>query len=79
MTKAGDDPRVDTGAVFGDFSTDLVYVEVHIDPVSDCLLMRILHHKVLIEKTKRYLRRSGSEPDQVGIEVFQDLPPQVVD
>ena len=41
--------------------------------------MAVLHDEVLPEEAKGLLRRGGGEADQRGVEVLQDLPPEVVD
>ena len=38
----------------------------------------VLHHQVLVEEAERLLRRGRGQADQVGVEVFQHLAPEVV-
>jgi len=42
-------------------------------------LVIALHDEILIEESECLSRRGSGQADQVGIEVFQDLTPQVVD
>ena len=43
------------------------------------LLVIVLHHQVLVKEAKRLLRGGSSQANQVGVEVFQHLAPEVVD
>src|SRR5579859_8303161 len=67
------------GALLGDAGADAVDVEVHIDAIGDGLLMAVFHDQVLVEEPERLFAWRGGQPDQEGIEVFQDLAPDVVD
>ena len=58
---------------------DPVDVEVDVDAVGDRLLVAVLHDEVLVEEAERLLRGRGGEADQEGVEVFEHLPPEVVD
>src|SRR2546427_12393755 len=79
MPKARDYSDINRRASLADLSSDLVDVEIHVDPVRDGLLMRVLHDEVLVEEAEGDLGRRGGEPDQVCIEVLQDLTPEIVD
>ena len=58
---------------------DAVDVEVDVDAIGHRLLVAVLHHQVLVEEAEGLLGRRGGQADQVGVEVLQHLPPQVVD
>ena len=70
---------VDLGAAFGDLGVDAVDVVVDVDAVGDRLFVAVLHHQVLIEKAEGLLVGRGGKADQVGVEVFQHLAPEIVD
>ena len=48
-------------------------------PSVTAIVVGVLHHQVLAEEPEGLLGRGGGQPDQVGVEVLQDLPPQPVD
>ncbi len=56
-----------------------VHVVVDVDAVGHGLLVRVFHDQVLIEEAEGLLIGRGGEADEVGIEVFQHLRPEVVD
>ena len=70
---------VDRRAALGDLGADAVDVEVDVHAVGHGLVVVVLHHQVLVEEAKRLLRGRGRQADQVGVEVFQNLAPEVVD
>ena len=41
--------------------------------------MAVFHHEVLIEEAEGLLAGRGGEADEVGVEVFEHLAPEVVD
>ena len=41
--------------------------------------MTVFHDKVLIEETKGLLGGGSGQPDYEGVEIFQNLPPEMVD
>ena len=59
----------------GDLGTDAVDVVVDVDPVGHCLLVRVFHDQVLVEKAESLLVGGGGQADQIPVEVFQHLPP----
>ena len=63
----------------GDGGADAVHVVVDVDAVGHGLLVRVFHDEVLIEEAEGLLVGRGGEADEVGIEVFQHLRPEVVD
>ena len=65
--------------LLGDPGPDAVDVEADVHAVRDRLLVTVLHHEVVVEEPDRLHRRRGGQPDQEGVEVVQDLPPDVVD
>jgi len=65
-------------ALLGNPGANAVHLAIHIHPISHRPLAGIFHHQVLIEKAKGLLAGGGGQPDQVGIEIFQHLPPEVV-
>ncbi len=70
---------IDLGAAFGDLGLDAVDVVVDVDAVGDGLLVAVFHHQVLIEEAEGLLVGRGGKADEVGVEVFQHLAPEVVD
>src|SRR5262245_44206112 len=54
------------------------YVIVDVNAVSDRPLVIVLHHQILIEKAEGLFGWSSGETDEMGIEVFQYLAPEVV-
>src|SRR5205823_707252 len=68
-TTAGDrDPRVYLVTVIGD---------VHV--VGDGVLVAVFHDQVLIKEADGLLRRCGGKADEIGVEVFEHLAPEIVD
>ena len=63
----------------GDLRLDAVDVAAHIHAIGHGLLMAVFHDEVLLEETEGLLGRRGGQADEGGIEVFEDLPPEVVD
>ena len=49
------------------------------DAVGHGLLVRVFHDQVLVEEAEGLLVGRGGEADEMGIEVFQHLRPEVVD
>ena len=66
-------------ARLGDLRANAVDVVVDVDAVGHRLLVAVLHHQVLVEEAEGLLAGRGGEADQVGVEVLQHLPPEVVD
>ena len=69
---------IDDSALLRDPRTDAVNVEVNIDAVGDGLLVAVLHHQVLVEEAERLLGGRGSQSDQEGVKVLENLAPDVV-
>jgi hypothetical protein len=67
------------GAMLGNVGFDAIDVETYVDLVSHGLLVVVLADEILIKEAERLFRRGGGEADQKGIEVFEDLTPEVVD
>ncbi len=63
----------------GDLGLNPIDVVVDVDAVGDRFFVVVLHDQVLIEKAEGLLRRRRSEADQMGVEVFQHLAPEIVD
>ena len=70
---------VDLGALRGDLGLDAINVVVDVDAVGDRPFVVVLHHQILIEKAEGLLRRGRGKADQMGVEVFQHLAPEIVD
>ena len=70
---------LDRAALLGDLRFDAVNVVADIDAIGDGALVRIFADEVLIKEADRLFARRGGEPDEEGVEVFEDLPPEVVD
>ena len=70
---------IDLGAAFGDLGLDAVDVVVDVDAVGHRLLVAVFHHQVLIEKAEGLLVGRGGKADDMGVEIFQHLAPEMVD
>ena len=70
---------IDLGAAFGDLGLDAVDVVVDVDAVGDRLLVAVFHHQVLIEEAEGLLVGRGGKADDVGVEIFQHLAPEMID
>src|SRR5262249_32005436 len=73
------EPRLDFAAAFGNFSSNPEHVITNIDVISDRSLVAIFRDKVAVEETERLLAGRRRQTNEETIEVFQHLPPQVVD
>ena len=71
--------RLDLAALLGDFGLDAVDLIADIHPVRYRPLVAVFHDKVLIEEAEGLLGRCCGQANDKGIEVFQHLPPEVVD
>lgn len=69
---------LDFVALLGHLGIDAVDVVADIDLVDNGVLVGVLGNEVLVEKANRLFGGRGGEPDQEGVEVFQDLAPEVV-
>ena len=69
---------LESAAVHGLFGLDDINLVADIDPVGDGLLMGILAHDVLLEEPVGTVVWRGGQADEIGIEIFQDLTPDVV-
>ncbi len=67
------------GAGCSDGGADTVHVVVDVDAVGHGLLVVVFHDEVLIEEAEGLLVGRGGEANEVGVEVFQHLRPEVVD
>ena len=70
---------VDLAPPCGDLGLDAIDVVVDVDAVGHGLLVGVFHHQVLVEEAEGLLDGRGGEADQIGVEVLQHLPPEVVD
>ena len=50
-----------------------------VDLVGDGALVSVFHDEVLIEEADGLLGRRGGEADEIGVEVFEHLAPEIVD
>ena len=69
---------LELAAVPGLLGLDDINLVADIDPVGDGLLMGILADDVLLEEPVGTVVGRGGQADEIGIEIFQDLPPDVV-
>ncbi len=65
--------------MLADQGADAIDVKVHVDAIGHGLLVVVLHDQILIEEAEGLLGGRGGEADDEGIEIFEHLPPQVVD
>src|SRR6185437_7458093 len=65
--------------LFDNGSLDSVNVVVDVNAIAHRSLVVVLHHQVLIEKAEGLFRRRRGKADQMGIEIFQHLAPEIVD
>ena len=72
-------PCLDGDAFLGDFGFDPIDVVADVHAIGDGLDVGVFGDEVLVEEAEGGLAGSGGEADEEGVEVFEDLPPQVVD
>jgi hypothetical protein len=70
---------LDTTGRGSDFRVYLVNVIGDVHVVGDGVLVAVFHDEVLIKEADRLFRRRGGEADEIGIEVFEHLAPEIVD
>ena len=70
---------LDRASVFGDARLDPVDLVADVDAVGDGFLVGVFGDEVLLEEAVGAPVGGGGEADQKGVEVFEDLPPEVVD
>ena len=66
-------------ARFGDLRFDAVDFVANIHAARDRTFVGVFSDEILIEETNGLLGRRGGEADEVGVEVFEHLPPEAVD
>ncbi len=66
-------------ALLGDAGFDAIDVVAHVHAIGDGALVVVLGHAVLMEVGDGLRRGRGGQADEKGVEVFQYLPPEVVD
>ena len=69
----------DDGALLRDLCFDQIDVVADVDPVGHGLFVGVFADDILVEKAEGPLIRRGRESDEKGVEVFEDLLPEVVD
>src|SRR5207302_810497 len=70
---------LDATALRSDLRVYLVNVIGDVHVVRDGVLVSVLHDEVLIKEADGLLRRRGGEADEIGVEVFEHLTPEIVD
>ena len=70
---------INLAALLGDLRFDTVNFITHIDAIGYGAVMVIFHHQILIKETQGLFRWCCRQSDDEAIEVFQYLPPQMVD
>jgi len=63
----------------GSGGVDAVDVAPDIHAIGHGLFMVVFHDEVLLEEAEGLLGRRGGKADERGVEVFQHLPPEVID
>ena len=66
-------------ALFADLGADAVDIESDVHAVGHRLVVAVFHHHIVTKKADRLLGGRGGQADQEGVEVFEDLTPEVVD
>ena len=66
-------------ALLGGLRFDAIHHVADVHAIGDGALVVVFGDEVLIEEADRLLAGRSSEPDEEGVEVFEDLPPEVVD
>ena len=66
-------------AALRDAGVDAVDVAADVHAIGDGFLVVVFHDEVLLEEAEGLLGRRGGEADERGVEVFEHLPPEVVD
>ncbi len=72
-------PRLELAAVPGLLRIDGIDFAADIDAVGDGLFMVVFADDVLSEEAVGAVVRRGGQADEAGVEIFQDLPPEIVD
>ena len=67
------------GPVLGDLRFDAVHVVADVHAIDHGLLVGVVLHQIAAEEADGLRGRRGGQADQEGVEVFQHLPPDVVD
>jgi hypothetical protein len=79
VTQVNVKARLDHAALFSDPGFDAEDFVTDVDATGDCLLVAVLGDQVLVEKSERLSARRRGQTDEEAVEVFERLPPQVVD
>ena len=70
---------LDRAALLGHLRFDPIDFVADVHAIGDGALMVVFGDEVLIEEADGLLARRGGEADEEGVEVFEDLPPKIVD
>ena len=70
---------LDLAALLGDLRFDPIDFVADVHAIGDGALVIVFGDEVLIEEADSLLARCRGEADEEGVEVFEDLPPEVVD
>ena len=60
------------------FGVDFVHVIIDVHVVGDSALVSVFRDEILIEEADRLFPRRGDEADEIGVEVFEHLAPEIV-
>ena len=74
-----DEAFFDLASLGRDLGLDAVNVVADVDAVGHGPLVAVFHDEVLVEESDGLLGRGGGQADEETVEVFEHLPPQVVD
>ena len=74
-----DEALEDGAAVLGDFGFDEENFVANVHAIGDGLLVGVFRNDVLLEEGVGAVVGSGGEADEEGVEVFDHLPPEIVD
>ena len=70
---------LDLAALLGDLRSDPIDFVADVDAIGDGALVVVFRDEVLVEEADGLLDGRGGEADEKRVEVFEDLPPEIVD
>ncbi|OQB89789.1 MAG: hypothetical protein BWX84_02255 [Verrucomicrobia bacterium ADurb.Bin118] len=66
-------------AAFGGLGADAINFVADVDTIGHGALVIVFHHEILVKEADGLLGGRGGEADEEAVEVFEHLPPEIVD